>query len=174
MASLFERFKQLFQTHSPISGSVLNTQEQPMDKARFKERILETENLTDELEDIEANWLLNWGISHLDDVLGADPIAAGDRVNALMAVMRKINRIAGNYASKDPQDLVEDLSSLNDLYLAAFGPVETAKIGSAANTVEELAARLPGMPVHEVVVFLTDRSQVSGFRSQMGDAERGK
>jgi hypothetical protein len=40
-----------------------------MDKTIFKDRILETKNLTDELEDADADWLLNWGINVLDQVL---------------------------------------------------------------------------------------------------------
>jgi hypothetical protein len=93
-----------------------------MDKERFTERILETENLTDELEDADASWLLDWGIARLDQVLeGAqDQETAGSRVNALMAVMRKINRIVGSYADKSPQRLAQDLAELRDLFSTAF------------------------------------------------------
>ncbi len=99
-----------------------------MDKERFTERILETENLTDELEDTDANWLLDWGITRLDLVLkGAkDDETAGSRVNALMAVMRKINRITGSYSGQSPQMLAGDLSALHDLFVAAFGPQDIA------------------------------------------------
>jgi hypothetical protein len=97
-----------------------------MDTERFVERILETENLTDELEDADANWLLDWGIGRLDRVLrGAEDVeTAGTRVNALMAVMRKINRIMGSYADKSPQRLAEDLADLHGLFNAAFGPAD--------------------------------------------------
>ncbi len=104
-----------------------------MDKERYTERILETENLTDELEDADANWLLDWGTARLDTVLQGvkDEETAGNRVNALMAVMRKINRITGGYASQSPQALAEDLAALRDLFAAAFGP-QAASAGASA------------------------------------------
>jgi hypothetical protein len=94
-----------------------------MEKERFIERILETENLTDELEDSDANWLLEWGTGQLDRVLqgATDEDTAGGKVNALMAVMRKINRILGSRERKAPQDLVADLEALTGLHAAAFG-----------------------------------------------------
>jgi hypothetical protein len=133
-----------------------------VDTARFVERILETENLTAELEDDEANWLLNWGINHLDEVIGncADAEAAGNQVNALMAVMRKINQIAGSAASRDAQDLIEDLADLNDLFTAAFGPaVEPVEI----RPVEKQVVLLAQMPVQAAMEVLVDRSKVAGF-----------
>lgn len=75
-----------------------------MDKERFIEQILETENLTDTLEDNDASWLLDWGIGKLDTVLQGitDRETAGRCVSALMAVMRKMNTIVGSYADKTP------------------------------------------------------------------------
>ncbi len=115
-----------------------------MDKERFTERILETENLTDELEDADANWLLDWGIARLDAVLLGvkDEETAGNRVNALMAVMRKINRITGSYTSQSPQALAEDLAALHDLFAAAFGP-QAASAGPSAGTPANTAANTP-------------------------------
>jgi hypothetical protein len=105
-----------------------------MDKERFTERILETENLTDELDDADANQLLDWGIARLDTVLQGvkDEETAGNRVNSLMAVMRKINRITGSYARQSPQALAEDLATLRDLFAAAFGS-QAASAGAPAN-----------------------------------------
>jgi hypothetical protein len=93
-----------------------------MEKDRFVERILETENLTDELEDAEANWLIEWGIQRLDDVLAAveDEEQAGQKINELMAVMRKINRITGNYRGRDPIELANELAALADLFTQAY------------------------------------------------------
>ena len=53
-----------------------------MEKECFIERILETENLTDELEDADARWLLDWGIQNLDEVLSStqDEETAGNKV----------------------------------------------------------------------------------------------
>ncbi len=117
-----------------------------MDKERFKERILETENLTDELEDADANWLLDWGTARLDTVLRGvkDEETAGNRVNALMAVMRKINRITGSYAGQSPEALAEDLAALRDLFAAAFGPPAGAAAGATTNAGPNAAANGPG------------------------------
>jgi hypothetical protein len=40
-----------------------------MDRQTASERITETENLTDGLEDDDANWLLDWGIARVDRLL---------------------------------------------------------------------------------------------------------
>ncbi len=111
-----------------------------MNKERFKERILETENLTDELEDDDANWLIDWGIARLDTVLqgAADEETAGNRVNALMAVMRKINRIAGSYARQSPQDLAGELAALRDLFAAVSGSQDVAAGARAEATTKAL------------------------------------
>lgn len=88
-----------------------------MDKERFTERILETENLTDELEDAEAQWLLDWGIAALDPLLEGleDAEIAGAKVNALMAVMRKLNRLVGGRDGKTSEELAADFSDLDGL-----------------------------------------------------------
>ena len=93
-----------------------------MDKQIFIDRILETENLTDQLEDADANWLLNWGISRLDQLVSnlEDEEQAGEKVNSLMAVMRKINRIAGWRQEKDVEELAVDLSGLSGQFINAF------------------------------------------------------
>jgi hypothetical protein len=93
-----------------------------MDKQLFVDRILETENLTDELEDAEANWLINWGISQLDSLLVAvsDEEQAGEKVNALMATMRKLNRFAGRRQDKDIDDLAAELAGISGLFANTF------------------------------------------------------
>ena len=128
-----------------------------MEKKRFVDRILETENLTDELEDAEAKWLLDWGIARLDAVLEGitDPDAAGEQVNALMAVMRKINRIVGNYSSKDPKELAEDLAALKDLHAQAFKPAGLQPRAVSTGSTETDAARLSRLSPREALEFLT-------------------
>jgi len=126
-----------------------------MEKDQFVERMLETENLTDELEDSDANWLLNWGIAHLDKVIMGitDADAAGDRVNALMAVMRKINRITGTYATSDPQSLTEELAILGDLYEQAFGKA-TGDLLCAALVGESGVSRLVNLSTRQALELL--------------------
>jgi hypothetical protein len=93
-----------------------------MDRRLFVDRILESENLTDELEDSDAKWLLTWGIDRLDQMLSgiSDEETANEKVTALMAVMRKINRIVGWRQQKEPEDLASDLETLGSLFANAF------------------------------------------------------
>ncbi|MCC7452053.1 MAG: hypothetical protein IT324_31900 [Anaerolineae bacterium] len=94
------------------------------------ERITETENLTDSLEDDDANWLLDWGIGRLHDLISgiADEDAAGEKVHDLMGVMRKLNQIAGDKAVKAPTELVEDVREFASLFAKTFGQTQTAAI----------------------------------------------
>ena len=116
-----------------------------MDKQLFVERILETENLTDELDDSDANWLLDWGIGRLDQVLqgATDEDSAGERVNALMAVMRKMNRIVGSYTGKSTPDLAEDLAALDGLFAQAFGRAVGNEPSKGYEQAAENVAKLP-------------------------------
>jgi hypothetical protein len=124
-----------------------------MDKERFVERMLETENLTDELEDSDANWLLDWGTGQLDQVLQGivDEEAAGNRVNALMAVMRKINRMTGSRQRRPAVDLSADLLALTGLFSDAFG---TARQASQEER-SAAATRLATLPTHAALDLLT-------------------
>ena len=127
-----------------------------MDKQPFIERMLELENLTDELEDEEASWLLEWGTSQMESVLAGieDSETAGNRANALMAVMRKINRIAGSYKDKDPHSLAVELADLGLLCQQAFGPAGgQAQIKPAA--LDEAAQKLARLTTQQALEFLT-------------------
>jgi hypothetical protein len=123
-----------------------------MEKDRFVERMLEVENLTDELEDDQANWLLHWGISRLDQVLegAADADAAGEKANALMAVMRKINRMTGARTTVDPETLGQDFATLSGLFAAAFGKATIVTPAECSLA----AARLAKLSHQEAVEYL--------------------
>jgi hypothetical protein len=117
-----------------------------MDTQRFVDRMLETENLTDELEDADAQRLLDWGFARLESLLDGieDPEAAGEKVNALMALMRKLNRLAGGAAGGDPQMLAGELARLDELSRALYpdaGPRDPQTCQQAAL---ELSALEPG------------------------------
>lgn len=124
-----------------------------MDKQIFIDRILETENLTDELEDSEADWLLNWGISKLDQVLiyAEDEESAAEKVQALMKAMRKVNRITGSRAGEELEELAVDLAVLNDLFANAF---DRDTIASEQECLSA-ARRLTYLSSSEAVEFLT-------------------
>jgi hypothetical protein len=94
-----------------------------MNKERYRERILETENLTDELEDAQAGWLLQWGIACLDQLLEGtfdNQEVAGKKINELMAVMRKINSMVGASPAAGPGRLAAEFATFNDLFNSAF------------------------------------------------------
>ncbi len=124
-----------------------------MDTERFIEQILETENLTDALDDDDASWLLDWGIGKLDVVLDGvkDQETAGSRVSALLAVMRKMNILVGGYTEKDPQTLAADLAALHDLFAAAFPFTGTPP---ARPDFQATAACLSQLPSRQVLEFL--------------------
>src|SRR5437016_5998938 len=98
-----------------------------MNEQAYIDRILEAENLTDNLQDEPANLLLHWGTSRVRSSLKdvADDEQAGQRVNAIMAVMRQINRIVGNAASTPMNDSINDLKKLVKLYTRATGASPT-------------------------------------------------
>ena len=128
-----------------------------MEKRRFVERILETENLTDQLEDAEANLLLEWGTAQLDGILQGieDEEAAGARVNALMAVMRKINRILGSREDTAAEDLEADLLALSGLLTSAFGITDSRKVNALDKVeINRAVEQLPGLPARQALEFL--------------------
>jgi hypothetical protein len=130
-----------------------------MDKTQFVERILETENLTDELEDAEANLLLDWGAAQLDRILQGmvDEESAGLQVNALMAVMRKINRILGSREGASPKYLEADLMALSGLVSSAFGKNNSENSPFQHKMeIDRAVAQLPGLPAHQALELLVD------------------
>jgi hypothetical protein len=86
-----------------------------MDIETYKNMMLESENLTDNMEDAQANRLINWGIEQLPQVMIEGDIE--NNVSSLMRVMRTINRIIGQL----PEVNIDNLKSLTTHYSQAFG-----------------------------------------------------
>ncbi len=126
-----------------------------MDEKIFVSRILENENLTSSLVDDDANWLLNWGTGQVKGLIqGIGNVdAAGEKVNALMAVMRKMNRIVGEGDWPPIDELVPELESLAELSAQAFG---TSRAMSAAEW-EAVAKQLVQMSPPQALQFLAER-----------------
>jgi outer membrane biosynthesis protein TonB len=99
-----------------------------MDRQTAIDRITETENLTDGLEDDDASWLLDWGIAHVDGLVTGveDEDAAGEKLNQLMSVMRTLNQIASERAAESPDALATDIRTFLERYQQAFGAPEDA------------------------------------------------
>ena len=129
-----------------------------MEPERFVERMLEIENLTDELEDAEAQLLLDWGLAALGPLLAdiQDEETAGEKANALMAVMRKINRLVGGMAGKDGEKLAEELSSLD----AAFAVVYPDTALHSVEDVTHSAASLAELDSRGALEFILQRLSI--------------
>ncbi len=126
-----------------------------MDEKIFVDRILENENLTSNLVDDDANWLLKWGTGQVKGLLQGigDADTAGEKVNALMAVMRKINRIVGEGDWPSADELVPELEKLADLSAQAFG----IPCNMSAADWEAMANQLVQMAPPQALQFLTER-----------------
>ncbi len=114
-----------------------------MNPERFIERILETENLTSELKDRQAQRLLDWGIARVRGLVEGiqDAEAAGERVNGLMALMRGLNRLAPLAAGGDPASLAAGLARLDELARVLYprlSPRDSQALSSAAGQLAAL------------------------------------
>lgn len=134
-----------------------------VDKKLLIGRMLESENLTDELQDADAQWLLDWGINRLDQVLQGvlREDEANERVTALMGVLRKINRMVGARSSKDPEALAADCMALAALFAQAFDfePHINQDQYAAA------ATQLPQGTTHQALEFLSGWGLQAGGKS---------
>jgi hypothetical protein len=117
-----------------------------MDRQTAIDRITETENLTDGLEDDDANWLLDWGIARVDGLVTGikDEDAAGEKLNQLMSVMRTLNQIAADRAAKPPDALAGDIRTFLERYQQAFGAPKNA--APAPTQTASQTASTPGAP----------------------------
>ena len=124
-----------------------------VDRQILIDRLLETENLTDNLEDEDAKVLIKWGVEQVDTLIdGIDnEEEAGVRINHLMQLMREINTIAGN-----PSTASEDkLSKLNDSYSQTFEITHPIDTDTFTDMTEKLTEMQPG----EAVKFLMEWMQ---------------
>jgi hypothetical protein len=121
-----------------------------MDRQIFIDRILETENLTDNLEDKDANTLLDWGIAQVDGLIddALDPESAGARINDLMHVMRGLNSLAGNPTGVS-QEAIADL-------LKRYGMMISGTVQAEEDELRSVAERVSKMQPGEAIRFLIE------------------
>lgn len=119
-----------------------------IDTQLLKDRMLEAENLTDNLEDDDAKYLLDWGVSQIPLVTSeaADMEYAGQRLTFLMRTMRIINRIAGNWPDLEPGHLAELLEN----YIGAYA----AKLPESGVDYQPVIAALAGMDIRQAMEYL--------------------
>jgi hypothetical protein len=120
-----------------------------MDQQVLVDKILETENLTDNLEDQAANALLKWGTGQVSKLVEGveDDEAAGAKVNDLMHVMRGLNSLAGSPGSVSH----EKIADLLNRYAALVGDVQ---VDEAEH--HTIAERVSKMEPGEAIRFLTE------------------
>jgi hypothetical protein len=123
-----------------------------LDRQTFIDRLLESENLTDQLEDDDANSLLDWGIAKIDGLIEgvADHEEAGEKVNKLMHVMRGLNSLAGNPAGVSPQRLMELLDRYEQV-VQGTTPVDEAEHRAVA---EKISKMQPGEAIRFLMEWL--------------------
>jgi hypothetical protein len=113
------------------------------------DRMLETENLTDNLDDEDAEWLLDWGVDRVRELGNAESMeAAEEKAGALMKFMRGLNRLAGGLPGVDPADL----AGLLEHYAAARGGSREA----GEVEFQEAAANLSNLTPREALEYLID------------------
>jgi hypothetical protein len=105
-----------------------------MDENVAISRILEVPNLTDELEDDEANLLIDWASKNVGKLIEdvPDEDAAGEKVNDLMEVMRKINRLAALRKQRTPEQIQAEVDQFGATVEKAFGAAPAALAAPAA------------------------------------------
>jgi hypothetical protein len=142
-----------------------------MDEQRAIERITETENLTDGLEDPDANWLLNWGVGLVHDLIhGVKDDVAADKVHDLMAVMRKLNQIVADRAAKPPKALADDIKSFVSSYKAAFGKARRLKADDYKRAAEAICDKSP-QEAMQALISLASTGKPAAW-SVPGDLDR--
>jgi hypothetical protein len=123
------------------------------------DRITETENLTDNLDDDTAEWLINWGIESARKLIGSstDKEVADVTINRIMAIMRKLNKIGANYQNVQ----LEELSSFTEAYNKAFGTTNHSneQYQAVANEIKPMSSL---DMIKSLISFADGKQQLSG------------
>ena len=126
-----------------------------MDQQIFIDRMLETENLTDNLEDEDAKVLIDWGIKQIDPLLNGiqDENQAHVKINHLMQLMREINRLAGNPSTASTEKLTDLLSA----YEQTFDKAHPMSDEERKASVEKISSMQPGEAVKYLLEWMKSK-----------------
>jgi hypothetical protein len=119
-----------------------------MDRQAYIDRLLEAENLTDQLDDNAAKVLMDWAVSQVDELtsgLKNKPLA-DEKVTALLAFLRAVNAYVGGL----PDSTSEGLKAVLDHYSAVFGRLRPVGEGDRS----ALTRALGVMPDNQAVSYL--------------------
>ena len=130
-----------------------------MDHQVLIDRLLESENLTDNLEDDAANVLIKWGIAQLDHLVDGidDEEIAGTRINQLMNLMRQVNSIAGNPATVSE----EKIQKLLEQFTQTFDKAHHISDEERREVADKLSQMQPGDAVKYLLDWMHSQNQHS-------------
>jgi Ca2+-binding EF-hand superfamily protein len=130
-----------------------------VDRQVLIDRLLESENLTDNLEDDDANTLIKWGIAQINPLVKDidDEETAGVKINHLMSVMRQINSIAGNLSTVSE----EKLQKLLEQYTQTFDKAHHISDEERKQVAEKLSQMQPGEAVKYLLEWMHSQKQQS-------------
>jgi hypothetical protein len=130
------------------------------------DRITETENLTDNLDDDTADWLIKWGIEQAHKIIGKsqDKEVADVTINRIMAVMRKLNKIAGNIQSVSP----DELRVFAESHASAFGTTVNFSDDQYTRLADEIRKLSPLDAIKTLIAFTSGKSQSSAKNDRSG------
>jgi hypothetical protein len=95
-----------------------------LDPQPYLDRMLENENLTGDLKDEDAQWLLDWGAQQVKAMAAetSDPEALSQKAGALTRFMHSLSRLGGSLPYLEPAKL----PLLAESYAEAFGASRAA------------------------------------------------
>ena len=125
-----------------------------MDPQTAMDMIAQAATLTDHLDTQAAEWLLRWAGDQVSGLLESvvDEELAQGKLNALMAVMRKLNQIADNRQFKTPDALVEDVRIFVLLYTNLFGQSYMPRTSDLRRTVKAILRQ----PTRDMLAYLLE------------------
>jgi hypothetical protein len=126
------------------------------------DRMLENENLTGNLDDEDADWLLDWGADRLREFGDSETMEAAEKkAGALMKFMRGLDRLAGGLPGVDPTDL----AALLEHYTAALG---SARVAGQVE-IEDAAASISYLTPRQALGYLINWCAPSSANAQGAD-----
>jgi hypothetical protein len=134
------------------------------DPQKFVDRMLEIENLTDNLEDNDANFLLNWGVDRLKKIVEpeADDESAGQRANQLHGFMRTLNQVSADLENVHQ----EDLAKLAECARGAFGTGQDLKPEDFAGKASTLKGMSQRQAIDQLIQWLSPDDSTSAMNNK--------
>ncbi len=128
-----------------------------MDRQVLIDRLLESENLTDNLEDEDANVLIKWGIAQIDHLVKDvnDDETAWMKITHLTSLMRQVNSIAGNPSTVSQEKLL----NLLEQYTQTFDKAHQISEDERKAVTEKLSQMQPGEAVKYLLEWMHSKKQ---------------